>query len=175
VTREGQALRFSEKEIRPMGRTAAGVNGIRLQKGDRVAGMEVAAEGGYLLVITELGHGKRTPLADYPTRRRATGGVTTINQKSLGEIGRIAEARVVRDTDDLTIVSNSGVLLRLKVKDIRPAGRSTRGVRLIGLQKDDVVASLGVLPAPAEVVKEAEQSPDGKGSDGQAPEGESKE
>jgi DNA gyrase subunit A len=175
VTREGQALRFSEKEIRPMGRTAAGVNGIRLHKGDRVAGMEVAAEGGYLLVITELGHGKRTPLAEYPARGRATGGVTTINQKSLGEIGRIAEARVVRDSDDLTIVSNSGVLLRLKVKDIRPAGRSTRGVRLIGLQKDDVVAALGVLPAPAEVATQAEQSPDGKNPDGQKPEDESKE
>jgi DNA gyrase subunit A len=151
VTQQGQALRFSEEELRPMGRTAAGVTGIRLRSGDRLAGMEVSADGGSLLVVTELGYGKRTPLEEYPSKGRATGGVATINQKSLETIGKIAEARVVVDSDDLTIVSAAGVLLRMKVKDIRPAGRATRGVRMIGLQKDDVVAALGVLPAPAEL------------------------
>ncbi len=142
VTEQGQALRFSEEEVRPMGRTASGVTAIRLAEGDHVASMEVVEEGGDLLVITTRGYGKRTSLGEYPVKGRATGGVQTIDQKALGRIGPIAAARVVQEADDLTIMSASGVILRTKVKDISQTGRATRGVVIINLPTNDSVASL---------------------------------
>jgi DNA gyrase subunit A len=147
VTQKGQALRFSVKHIRSMGRTAAGVNGIRLHPGDALAGMEVVTQDGYLLVVTEHGYGKRTLLSEYTPKGRATGGVATINQSALDVTGKIAAVRVVQDQDDITIVSSAGIMLRLKVKDIRSMGRASRGVHVIGLQNGSLVASLGVIPA----------------------------
>jgi DNA gyrase subunit A len=147
VTTNGQALRFTENQVRPMGRQAAGVTGIHLKSGDRLAGMEVVEEGGDLLVVTQFGYSKRTPLKDYPSKHRATGGITTIDQKNVGIIGKIAAARVVEREDDLTIISTNGVLLRVNVKQISPSGRATRGSRLINLGKGDSVASLARITA----------------------------
>jgi DNA gyrase subunit A len=147
VTEQGRALRISEKTVRIMGRQAAGVNGIRLGKGDRLASMEVVEEGADLVVVTTKGFGKRTPLTEYAPKGRATGGMVTINQKSLDEIGVIAAARVVQAADDLTIISKSGLILRTKVKDIKKAGRGTRGVKMIGVQNGDEVASLARIAA----------------------------
>jgi DNA gyrase subunit A len=147
VTEKGQALRFSEAEVRPTGRNAAGVTGIRLGKNDWVASMEVIEEGGDLLVITTKGYGKRTPLDEYPPKGRATGGVTTINREALDKIGVIAAARVVQQADDLTIISSNGLVLRTKVRDVSQAGRPARGIRLIELQNGDSVASLARIAA----------------------------
>jgi DNA gyrase subunit A len=147
VTERGQALRFSEATVRPMGRMAGGVTGISLDKGDFVASMEVAEPGGDLLVVTSRGYGKRTPLTDYPLKGRATGGVVTIDQKALPQVGLIAAARVVQEADDVTIISGSGSVLRTHVKDIRRAGRGTRGVVLMSLERDDCVASLARIAA----------------------------
>ncbi len=142
VTELGRALRFSEKAVRAMGRAASGVTGIDLAAGDLVASMEVVEPGGDLLVMTVGGYGKRSPLTEYPTKGRATGGVMTIDQKALDKIGRISAARVVQTADDLTIISSGGVVLRTQVKDIKQAGRATRGIRLMTLQPGDSVASL---------------------------------
>jgi DNA gyrase subunit A len=142
ITEQGQALRFSEKQVRPVGRTAAGVIGIRLKGDDRVTSMEIVEEGGDLLVVTTGGYGKRTPLTQYAAKSRATLGITTINKKAIPEIGTVATARVVQEADDLTIISINAVVLRTKVKQIKQAGRATRGVRLIGLKQGDSVASL---------------------------------
>jgi DNA gyrase subunit A len=142
ITERGQALRFSEKDVRAMGRTAMGVNGIRLRKGDYVTSMEVVEPDGYLLVVTTQGYGKRTPLGEYPTKGRATGGVLTIDKKALGKIGLIASARVVQEADHVTIMSSGGVVIRTKVKEISQSGRATRGVTLMNLQAGDSVASL---------------------------------
>jgi DNA gyrase subunit A len=142
ITERGQALRFSEKDVRAMGRTAMGVNGIRLRKGDYVTSMEVVEPGGYLLVVTTQGYGKRTPLEEYPTKGRATGGVLTIDKKALKKVGLIASARVVQEADHVTIMSSGGVVIRTKVKDISQSGRATRGVTLMNLQAGDSVASL---------------------------------
>jgi DNA gyrase subunit A len=109
--------------------------------------MEVVTKDGCLLVVTEHGFGKRTPLKEYTPKGRATGGVATINQSALDVTGKIAAVRVVQDQDDISIVSSAGVMLRLKVKDIRSMGRASRGVHLIGLQNGNLVASLGVIPA----------------------------
>jgi DNA gyrase subunit A len=142
VTEQGQALRFAEDEVRTMGRSAAGVGGIRLGKGDHVVSMEVVEPGGDLLVITTLGYGKRSPLSEYPAKGRATGGIATLDKKAIPIIGTVAAARVVQTDDELTIISGGGVLLRTKVADVKLAGRATRGVRLMGVQGGDHVASL---------------------------------
>jgi DNA gyrase subunit A len=142
VTEMGQALRFPVKQVRVMGRPAAGVTGIRLRSGDRVAGMEIVEPGGDLLVITQAGFGKRTPLEEYPGRNRAAGGVKTIDQRALKDIGVIAAARVVQEKDDLTLISTNGVIIRTKVNTIRRYSRGTRGVIVMNLDEGDTVASL---------------------------------
>ncbi len=142
VTQNGQALRFAEDEVRAMGRTAAGVQGIRLSKGDRVTSMEIVEPGGSLLVVTDEGYGKCTPLKEYSPKGRATGGIATIDQKSLDKIGKIASARVVQSADDVTIISTNGIVLRLKVREIKEAGRATRGVRLMKPQTGDSIAAI---------------------------------
>jgi DNA gyrase subunit A len=162
VTEQGQALRFKEGQVRPTGRTAAGVIGIRLKKGDRLTSMEVAEPGGDLLVVTTQGYGKRTSLSQYPTRNRATRGITTITKKAFNSIGTVAAARVVQEADDLTIISINAVVLRTKVKQIKRAGRATRGVRLIGLQEGDSVASIARIAAADLRQVGVDEEPDNK-------------
>jgi DNA gyrase subunit A len=142
VTANGQALRFNETKVRSMGRQAAGVQGIKLKKDDAVTSMDVVEKDGSLLVITTKGFGKRTPLEDYSAKGRATGGNFTINPKALHEIGKIVAARVVQNADDLTIMTANGVTLRLKVKEVKEAGRATKGVHLIKPNEGDSVASV---------------------------------
>ena len=142
VTEQGQALRFNEASVRSMGRTASGVIGIGLSEGDHVASMEVVETNGELLVITTAGYGKCTSLTEYPPKGRATGGVQTIDPKSLKVIGNIAAARVVQPMDELTIISTGGVVLRTRVKDIKHGNRITKCDLLIALEGGDNVASL---------------------------------
>jgi DNA gyrase subunit A len=147
VTENGQALRFSESKVRSMGRQAAGVQGIRLDKDDVVTSMDVVEKDGALLIVTARGFGKQTPLNDYTPKGRATGGVSTIDQKALPEVGKIVAARVVQKADDLTIMTANGVTLRLKVKDVKQSSRSTKGVHLIKPQDGDGVASVARISA----------------------------
>jgi DNA gyrase subunit A len=147
VTKQGQALRFSEQEVRPMGRSAAGVTGIRLGKNDKVASMEVVEPGGDLLLVTQFGYGKRSPLDEYPTKGRATGGVQTIDKNFLKKVGVVAAARVVQEADDVTIITASGLILRTTVQEIKRSGRATRGILLMDLQEGDKVASLARISA----------------------------
>ncbi|MHB0967709.1 MAG: DNA gyrase subunit A [Bellilinea sp.] len=142
VTANGQALRFTEQTIRPMGRPASGINGIHLAKDDRVASMEVVKADAELLVVTEWGYGKRTPLKDYPVKGRATNGILTIDQRNLDKIGKIATARVVEENDEVTLISASGLIIRMKVKDISQTGRATRGVRVMDLGPGDTVVTV---------------------------------
>jgi len=147
VTAKGKAVRFNENEVRVMGRQAAGVSGIRLSEGDQLAGMEVVQPNADLLVVTERGFGKRTPLSEYPVKSRNTGGIATIDQKNLGKVGKISAVRVVEENDDITLVSSSGLIIRMKVKNISRTSRATRGVRLMVLADDDNVASVARISA----------------------------
>ncbi len=142
VTEQGQALRYSEKEMRPTGRQSRGVRGIRLGAKDRMTSMEVVEPGGQLLVLTEKGFGKRTPLEDYPVKGRATGGQRTTNPAHFPVVGKVAAARVVQDKDDITIITSGGIALRIRVDGIRVSGRATRGVRIIDLAAGDRIASV---------------------------------
>ena len=142
VTANGNALRYPETAIRAMGRTAAGVTGIRLRAGDQLAGAEVVEPDADLLVVTEGGYGKRTSLDEYAAKSRGGQGVATINQKSLAQIGRVAVARVVTSDDELTIISTSGIVMRIKAARVSQTGRATRGVRLMDIEKGNKVASI---------------------------------
>ena len=145
VTRQGQALRIDESDIRSMGRQAAGVTGIKLKGDDLLASMDVIEPNGQLLVVTERGYGKRSKLEEYPAKGRATSGVATIDQKNLPKIGQISSARVVQEADEISIISSGGIMLRLKVKDISMSGRATRGFKLMDLGNEDVVASVAKI------------------------------
>ncbi len=145
VTRRGLALRFHESEVRPMGRAASGVAAIRLRPGDRVAAVEVVRPGADLLVVTERGFGKRTPLSEYRTQSRNTQGVQTIDVRRLGEIGPVADARVVEEGRELALITNRGKVVRLATGDISRLGRATRGVRVMKLDEGHVVASVAYL------------------------------
>jgi DNA gyrase subunit A len=118
------------------------VTAIRLSENDRVTSMEVIEEGGDLLLITTQGYGKRTPLTEYPVKGRATGGVQTIAKTATDKIGTVTSARVVQESDDLTIISSNGMVLRLKVKDVKQAGRATRGNHMMDVKDGDRVASI---------------------------------
>jgi DNA gyrase subunit A len=147
VTERGQALRFHEKLVRPMGRPAAGVRAIRLGKGDRLTGMDVIEKKADLLVVTRNGFGKRTPVDEYPAKGRGTMGVVTLNRDKLEVTGPIAAARVVHADDDLTIISSGGIVLRTKMDQIKRAGRPTMGVHVVNLKEGDIVAGVATFPA----------------------------
>ena len=143
ITRKGYALRFQEKEVRPMNRPAMGVIGIRLREKDEVVGMDIVEKGGDLLVITEKGFGKRTSLDGYPRRSRATMGVLTVDKKALPIIGEIAAARVVLpEQDQITVISAEGTVMRTKAESISQYNRVARGVSIMQMREGDVVVSI---------------------------------
>ncbi|HUM48794.1 MAG TPA: DNA gyrase subunit A [Anaerolineaceae bacterium] len=162
VTRQGKALRFHEDQIRPTGRNTMGVTGIRLSKNDTLASMEVVEPDGFLLVLTEKGNGKRTPLSEYVPKGRGTLGVATINPRALAQIGEVAQARVVQEGDEVTLISAAGIVLRTKVASIPVQGRATQGVNVMVLGEGDSVAAVARIPAekpvPPQLPKEPSES-----------------
>ena len=142
VTEQGKALRFAETEVRTMGRNAGGVTAIRLAETDADTSMEVIEKGGDLLLVTTQGYGKRTPLTEYPVKGRGTHGIQTIAKGAQEKIGTVTSARVVQEVDDLTIISSNGMVLRMKVKDVKLAGRATRGNHMMDVKEGDRVASI---------------------------------
>ncbi len=141
-TSYGKSIRFREYNVRSMGRTAAGVKGIKLPGKDNiVVGMVIVKrEGGTLLAVSENGYGKRTDIKDYPVIKR--GGVGVITLKTSARNGRMVALREVVDTDDLMIITEQGVLIRLPVATIRTISRNTQGVRLIRLDEGDSISSV---------------------------------
>jgi DNA gyrase subunit A len=138
-------LRFSEKKIRPMGRNASGVRGIRLEKGDEVVSFNIAREEEDMLIIGENGLGKRVRFADVNEKGRGGKGVKamTIDEKT----GKVAGAVNVNDEDDLIAMTRSGKGIRTPVKEIRVMGRQAKGVKIITLEKGDKVVSIARIKA----------------------------
>ena len=146
VTRRGRALRFSEDDVRPMGRAAAGVMAVRLHGADdEVVGFDVVKPHAELLVVHVHGYGKRTPLAEYTAHSRFTQGNWATDHTRLEEVGPIVAARVVEPDDQITVMTANGIVLRTKVDGIRTAGRMTRGVRVVNLGEGDSVAAVAVM------------------------------
>jgi DNA gyrase subunit A len=140
ATRSGLAIRFHETDVRPMGRTAAGVKGITLGKNDVVIGMVVVRREGTMMVVTDKGYGKRSAIGDYRVTRR--GGKGIITMKTNDKIGQMIEIMDVIDTDDLLMITSKGLVIRQQIEKIKVIGRNTQGVRLIRLVDDDVVADV---------------------------------
>jgi DNA gyrase subunit A len=146
-TRNGWAIRFREENVRPMGRSARGVRGIRLRQDeskeqDQVVGMAVIPreEPATLLTVCEKGYGKRTPTSDYPTKNRGGKGVITI--KTTERNGKVVGLRLVTDDDDLMLITDGGKLIRMPVAGIPTIGRNTQGVRLIRLEEAEKVVAM---------------------------------
>ncbi|MBL8159941.1 DNA gyrase subunit A [Candidatus Saccharibacteria bacterium] len=151
----GQAIRFSEEDARPMGRTARGVRGIRLRPKDRVVGMDIVERDRQLLVISENGYGKRTNAANFPSHKR--GGVGIKAAVVTSKTGNIVSVKAVdTDTHELLIISAQGQAIRVAIRDIPLLGRTTQGVRIMRLRDQDTVASFAIIEAPAEIEDEAE-------------------
>ncbi len=144
-TREGKAIRFHETDVRAMGRPARGVRAMDLADGDTIIGAEVVEKDGLILSISENGYGKRTPLEDY--RLTARGGKGVINMKITPKIGKVVAILSVKEDTDLMIITRDGKIIRLESGEIRQAGRSTQGVRLVRMEDGDQVAAASVIPA----------------------------
>ena len=142
-TRNGWAIRFREENVRPMGRSAGGVRGIRLRDNDDyVIGMAAVPREApaTLLTVCERGFGKRTVSTDYPTKNRGGKGVITI--KTTERNGKVVGLRMVTDDEDLMLITNRGKLIRMPIDGIPTIGRNTQGVRLIRLEEDEVVVAM---------------------------------
>lgn len=151
-TQNGFAIRFNEKNVREMGRTATGVRGIRLGKGDIVVGLLVIKRAAVsILVVTEKGFGKRSNINDYRITNRGGKGVITV--KTTDKVGKMIALMEVTDKDELVIISTKGMVIRQSVKDIRVMGRNTQGVRVIRLKESDSIADI------ARVVSEEDEIP----------------
>jgi DNA gyrase subunit A len=144
-TRKGKAIRFHESEVRSMGRVSRGVRGIRLAKGDWVVGMVVVKRGATLLVVSENGYGKRSDIGDYRMIHRGGKGIITIkNTPRNGDVVTIKEAV---EADELMIITQKGIVIRLPIKGVKVIGRNTQGVKLINLDKGDKVVDVArVVP-----------------------------
>ena len=140
VSRMGQAVRFSEKDVRSMGRPASGVAGMKLRSGDEVIEVDIAADDADLLVVTENGWGKRTRVSDYPVKGRGTMGVKTA-QLVEGK-GRLAGARIVREGYQVMLISDGGTVIRMAIDGIKRSGRATQGVIVMRLREGEQVSSL---------------------------------
>ena len=150
VSQFGQAIRFEASSVRPTGRTAAGMNAIRLQGRDKVAGMDVVAPDADLLIVTTRAFAKRTPLSEYSSQRRGGSGMRTFTD-NLKRTGEIIAAQVVKKKDNVIIISKSGVLLRTKVEKVSEQGRATRGKQIMNLKRgDDVVSTVAFAPTGVE-------------------------
>ena len=151
---EGMAIRFNEEEVRAMGRQARGVRAMDLDEGDYLVGLEVIEKEGLILSISEHGFGKRTPLEDYRLTARGRKGV--INMKTTPKVGKVVAVLSVKENTDLMIITKDGKMIRIESGEIRQAGRSTQGVRLVRMEEGDLVAAASVIPETEDETKNGE-------------------
>jgi len=154
-TRDGKTIRFRDKDVREMGRATRGVRGIKLGKGDAVVDIVTVSANTTLLTACENGHGKRTAFDEYPAQGR--GGQGVIDIKTEGRNGPVVALRDVQETDDVMMITSSGMVVRTAVREVSLIGRNTQGVRLIRLEESDRLVSV----APV-----AEEADDGSGDEG---------
>src|SRR6476661_5242792 len=146
VSRNASAVRFSERDVRPMGRDTTGVSGMKLRSGDEVIAVEIARDDQDLLVVTENGFGKRTRVEEYPAKGRGTMGVLTVRYTEAR--GRLAGAMIVKDGYDLMLISHDGTVIRTAAEGISRMGRATQGVRVMNLREGDHVSAIARITEP---------------------------
>ncbi|MBW2355863.1 MAG: DNA gyrase subunit A [Deltaproteobacteria bacterium] len=160
VSAQGKAIRFHEADVRAVGRVSRGVRGLRLASGDRIVGMEVLTHGQTLFVVTENGYGKRTAVEAYPVQRRGGKGVITV--KTSQRNGLVVGIALVEDQDDMMLVTNRGMLIRIPIAGVATISRNTQGVKLMDLAPDEKVVSMARL---AEGQGDEEAAPGQEGDD----------
>jgi DNA gyrase subunit A len=162
VSRGGQAIRFHERDVRPMGRPASGVQGMRLRGGDEVIEVDIARDDADLLVVTENGWGKRTRVADYPVKGRGGLGVQTA--KLVEGKGKLAGARVVRDGYQVMLISDGGTVIKMAVDDVKRSGRATQGVIVMRPRDGETVSTLAPVVGADDEEPSADEPPPGAGA-----------
>ena len=143
ATNNGKSIRFDEGQVRPMGRTAAGVRGISLRAEDHVVGMEILSPGATILTVTERGYGKRTPLEDYRIQKRGGQGIITIRTSDRN--GPVVSVAQVVDDDEVMLITDGGKVLRARVSGISTMGRATQGVRIMNLGTGEKLVAMARL------------------------------
>lgn len=151
VTQNAMSIKFSEKDIRPMGRTATGVKGITLSKGDMVVSMDLTSEGSDLLVVSEKGYGKRTDIEEYRIQMRSGKGIKTYNINS--KTGKLIGANLVNEDDEMMMINSDGVLIRIRVNEISIFSRITSGVKLMRTDEEVEVVSIAKLKNEDDIVE----------------------
>ena len=164
ATRGGQAIRFENTKVRPMGRPARGVRGINLAEGDEIIGLLCMVEDNLVLTVNENGYGKRTTLGSYRLTNR--GGKGVINTKITKKNGPAIVIMQVAAEDDLMIITRNGQIIRIGSEKIRETGRGAQGVRLVNLDDGDVIAAAAVAPRTDEIDEEVGEG-DGENGDEQ--------
>ncbi|MBM3797186.1 MAG: DNA gyrase subunit A [Acidobacteria bacterium] len=147
ATRQGMSIKFNESDVRHMGRPARGVRGISLEENDYVVAAEVVKEDALMLAISEMGYGKRTKISEY--RAQSRGGKGVINMKTTNKTGSVVSVLNVREDSDVMLITKDGKIIRIESAQIRQAGRSTQGVRLLRAEEGDQVAAASVVPDEA--------------------------
>jgi DNA gyrase subunit A len=166
ATRHGLSIRFHESDVRQMGRDTTGVKGIELRKGDAVIGMVVIQRDAALLVVTEKGMGKCSPIDDYRVQRRGGKGIITVNRTD--RTGDAVSIKEVLPTDELMLITKHGMIIRMPVKGIRISGRNTQGVRLVNLESSDLVQAVARVVPDDEADAAADAAADGAVDEGGA-------
>jgi DNA gyrase subunit A len=156
-TSQGQAIRFHEKDVRPMGRAARGVRGIRLRSGDQVIGMDLVEVGAHIFVISKLGYGKRTKVDQFTAHARGGVGIrSAVVNKKTGDL--MGVKALTNGETEVIIISTQGQTIRLGLKDIPQLGRATQGVRIMRLNDGDTVASLALVDTTIELKDDEDES-----------------
>ena len=152
ISRNGYCVSFFEQDVRAMGRSASGVRGMRLRDAaDEVIALRVPREGDSLLVVTEQGFGKRTPVDEYRVKGRGTMGVLTLDRQAIERRGKLVGALTVADGDELMTITAAGTVTRQAIADIRTTGRATQGVIVQKLrEEDDRIAAIAIVRDPGE-------------------------
>jgi len=159
ATAQGKSIRFKETDVRPMGRTAKGVRGIRLSKKDKVVGLTTVEEGKDVLLVTEGGYGKRTPLDEFTLQNR--GGSGLICARVTQKTGQVCEIRTAGENDGILLISEHGIIIRSKVNSISVIGRATQGVKLMNLNEGDRVAACALDVKEEDLEDEEDEEPNG--------------
>lgn len=150
VTRKGKCISFSEKDVRSMGRIAAGVRGIKLDKSDTVVDMDILADDKEILVVTQNGYGKRTPVKDYTIQARGGKGVLTYNKSKFSKTGELIGAKVVDEDDEMLLINSDGIIIRIRAEEVSKLSRSTQGVKIMRVDDDANIVAM------AKVIREEE-------------------
>jgi DNA gyrase subunit A len=161
VTKYGKAIRFSESDVRQMGRIAGGVRAIKLEKDDKVVSMALVKPGSKLLVVTENGFGKRTALKSYKKQVRGGKGILTYDKGKFDRTGPLIGALMVDDTDDVMLINSEGVIIRINAGEVSVLGRTTQGVRIMKVEEGSRIVAMAKVVNEEEVVKQEDEKKSG--------------